>query len=316
MPLRNKLNLYANILPAVAIIASDDSMDGEPLTAENVDSDKYQCIAKAKELVSELPHAEIFDCRQLPVEFVGDTGEAALHEIKQTGKTTQLPFSYCYFEFADRRGPISIFAYEIDQGGGLETIEFLPFHANTYDAFTSSTGEILNDAVYDDHMDHMLLRRRTAIDPIVGWTFSQGYMWSNNENRDDFFRHEEQFFEATLKLLLGALTLLEEKLVISARQEDPAPKLNVARTKRGLPPVSGPSHVLQVNVPAIHNTARKTKIGTHESPCLHWRRGHWRVLHRGSEFEDKAWVNKCLVGDPAKGFVRKIYNLTNQLPLM
>jgi hypothetical protein len=50
--------------------------------------------------------------------------------------------------------------------------------------------------------------------------------------------------------------------------------------------------------------ATKAEHGTHENPCLHWQRGHWRILHRGSEFDNRAWMGKCLVGDAEKGFVR------------
>lgn len=47
--------------------------------------------------------------------------------------------------------------------------------------------------------------------------------------------------------------------------------------------------------------------GTHSSPRLHERRGHWRHLHGG----DVVWVRPCLVGSPERGVVEKDYRVTN-----
>jgi len=43
--------------------------------------------------------------------------------------------------------------------------------------------------------------------------------------------------------------------------------------------------------------------GTHATPRLHERRGHWRNLANGRV----VWVRDCLVGDPDKGVVEKDY---------
>jgi len=46
----------------------------------------------------------------------------------------------------------------------------------------------------------------------------------------------------------------------------------------------------------------KKGSGTHASPCLHSRRGHWRTLK-----DKKVWVRECTVGDSSKGEVKKHY---------
>lgn len=46
--------------------------------------------------------------------------------------------------------------------------------------------------------------------------------------------------------------------------------------------------------------------GTHASPRLHERRGHWRNLSDGR----KVWVRDCLVGNPDLGVVEKDYRCT------
>lgn len=49
---------------------------------------------------------------------------------------------------------------------------------------------------------------------------------------------------------------------------------------------------------------RKPSIGTHASPALHWRRGHYRKLRNGS----LTAISACLVGDPSNGIINKIYH--------
>jgi hypothetical protein len=45
--------------------------------------------------------------------------------------------------------------------------------------------------------------------------------------------------------------------------------------------------------------------GTHASPRLHERRGHWRHLRSGK----RVWVRNCLVGDPNRGVIEKDYRV-------
>ena len=44
---------------------------------------------------------------------------------------------------------------------------------------------------------------------------------------------------------------------------------------------------------------REHQGGTHASPRLHDRRGHWRVMKSGK----KVWVKNCKVGDPSRGVI-------------
>lgn len=46
--------------------------------------------------------------------------------------------------------------------------------------------------------------------------------------------------------------------------------------------------------------------GTHASPRLHDRRGHWRIMKATGK---KVWVKQCKVGDASKGVVFKDYKL-------
>ena len=63
----------------------------------------------------------------------------------------------------------------------------------------------------------------------------------------------------------------------------------------------------KLNLKRIREDAQPADNIKRESPCLHWRRGHWRTLHRGEPNEQRIWVDRCLVGDPAKGFHQPDY---------
>jgi hypothetical protein len=85
----------------------------------------------------------------------------------------------------------------------------------------------------------------------------------------------------------------------------PTPKksfLNAARAAKGKPPALFDWHTVQIE-------PRKPKSdpqgGTHASPRLHDRRGHWRVCANGK----KVWVKACKVGDASKGVVFKDYKV-------
>jgi hypothetical protein len=47
--------------------------------------------------------------------------------------------------------------------------------------------------------------------------------------------------------------------------------------------------------------------GTHASPRLHDRRGHWRYIKKSNK---QVWVLPCKVGDASKGVVFKDYKVT------
>jgi hypothetical protein len=119
-------------------------------------------------------------------------------------------------------------------------------------------------------------------------------------------------------LVLGMLNLMRDKLVSEEFAADPKPWVNRKRLEAGKYPLSGNRTTITLNVGAVRRLiASAPVVTTHESPTLHWRRGHWRVLHRFSEFEKRTWIRRCLVGDPSKGFVgHRDYSVIHQLPML
>ena len=77
--------------------------------------------------------------------------------------------------------------------------------------------------------------------------------------------------------------------------------INRVRMKKGKAALSYEWRTVKVEPPAPKTEPRG---GTHASPRLHDRRGHWRVRNGR-----KHWVRACVVGDPDKGVVEKDYRI-------
>ena len=81
--------------------------------------------------------------------------------------------------------------------------------------------------------------------------------------------------------------------------------LNTARAKKGKGPLKFTWHTVTI---APRPDQNERKGGTHASPRLHDRRGHWRTYPSGK----KGWVKECKVGSPSKGIVFKDYKIKEQ----
>jgi hypothetical protein len=89
----------------------------------------------------------------------------------------------------------------------------------------------------------------------------------------------------------------------SAYKPEPRKSLiNAKRKAKGLGPVLFDWHTVTVQ-PA--KPKGDSKGGTHASPRLHDRRGHWRKYPSGKV----GWVKNCKVGDASRGVVFKDYEV-------
>lgn len=78
--------------------------------------------------------------------------------------------------------------------------------------------------------------------------------------------------------------------------------INSKRAAKGKGPVLFDWHTVEV-APATKKMPHQG--GTHASPRLHDRRGHWRTMNSGK----RVWVRDCKVGDASKGIVFKDYEV-------
>lgn len=80
--------------------------------------------------------------------------------------------------------------------------------------------------------------------------------------------------------------------------------INQQRARKGKLPLQYDWHTVTIQPPQ-HKS--EPKGGTHASPRLHDRRGHFRKLKSGL----RVWVNPCKVGDASKGTVFKDYKVAS-----
>ena len=78
--------------------------------------------------------------------------------------------------------------------------------------------------------------------------------------------------------------------------------INSKRKAKGLGPVLFDWHTVTIEPQA---PKAESKGGTHATPRLHDRRGHWRTYPSGK----RGWVRDCKVGDASKGAVFKDYRI-------
>lgn len=252
--------------------------------------------------------AKVFDCRGLPLSFLKDTGEAALEEWRETKQVVRLPFGQCWLELPGGGG---VLAWE--EGfchGGIESTraEFILFDGEHEPSFQDdmgvrrawSRGCFKNDVPDPEHNP-----------PAANSSEPLGYFHCINTDNPA----TEVGLQWGAEYLIGMLALMRDQLLAVEVRPDADARLNKARAKLGRLPLSAETRVLTLNLAAVRKLAKPAE-GTHESPRLHWRRGHWRVIHRGKPIERRAWVKRCLVGDVDKGWVHKDYRMVWRPPMI
>jgi hypothetical protein len=80
--------------------------------------------------------------------------------------------------------------------------------------------------------------------------------------------------------------------------------INRKRQAKGKPPMSFDWTLVEIGPVTVKGEGQG---GTHASPRLHDRRGHWRTYKATGK---RVWVRDCKVGDASKGMVFKDYKVT------
>jgi hypothetical protein len=277
-----KLGLHSHVLPSISRLAANEHQ-------ENSSFYRWQ--------YEDLKEATVFDCRQLPSEFTEDTGRAEWHEAEALAREIRLPFPVCYFEFSDETG---VLAAELGHYTGEEIESDQPVHIGV-EFWEYSSWDVDSSFAEEEGFGEF----RTPGLIVEGFDEPTKFFEIVNGGNPV----KEMFIKTAGELLLGVLALLNDQLLATEVKPDPAPRLTAARLKKGKLPLSSETRVLTINTAAVRRAVSGNRLSKHESPRLHWRRGHWRVLHRGSEFEGRTWVKRCLVGDPSRGAIHKDYRL-------
>lgn len=116
---------------------------------------------------------------------------------------------------------------------------------------------------------------------------------------------------SNLVACMGMTVMLMSKGVETEHHPAPA-KLNKARVRKGKPPI-GESYSVRINAGDSFSINGESIAGhVRGTPRIHWRRGHFRTIHRGTEVERVVPVAPCVVGvtDEARDLVQpKMYEV-------
>jgi hypothetical protein len=273
----------------------------QPIFKELMDELDAECTPPIlgllhKKILGDISGALKFDCRQLPLSFVFDTGFDRHDEMLEAIEECKLPFDRCVFEFDAFVLLVAMTEYRNGAGDSMEIINGHVFPA---------TGDIAALGIrvipFFEVMPEALQKQSHINSGLPEEEFKYQVITVRETNDDT-----AQLTTKGALALLGILTLMEERLLVNTAQQSVPDAVNEKRRKNGIKPVP-PHRVLTLNLAETRRRAKTSPLQKHESPMLHWRRGHWRTLGRMSEFETRTWVKRCLVGDPDKGFVSKHY---------
>lgn len=281
----------------------------------------------AEELLSGLADSVIFDCRQVPVNFIVDTGIAFLEDVVETKGVVDLPYNDCYFEFSsDGTDDAAYYACawkallpdEKDREPDSQIIPTTAHPVLYYGWCFTPDADPYRVASITKPLGGVFTNYHEADGP----GFEAQIHFESKEGRIVVPEHDCSINSASpfaKYLIAGVMGLLSDHLLIESVKRDPKPYINGKRRKKGEPPISGDIHLLTIDVPRVRYVASQNtpQGGTHASPMLHWRRGHRRVLAPllGQNEPRVTWVRRCLVGDPAKGYAKpKGYRLRYRPP--
>lgn len=278
MSKKNQLWLHQELMRLVHILGTDE----ENKMLEKEERGEETVLPPLVMLRESIPHSYVFDCRTLPTGFILDSGESFLEEPPEMRGPVRLPHPNCYFEFT---GPLGIHALAAE-GVTDESDKEIPVFAVPI-LYTVAQGYAAEGEPWMSSGSFM----NTANEPVI-----QDALQSTHPSH-------KKWIDLGGKLVLGVLTLLRDRLLLNEAVPDPKPWVNKKRRALGKYPLSSARNILTVNVAAVKREAGYITLGHHESPALHWRRGHYRMLHRGTDDQKTTWVRRCLVGDPDRGFI-------------
>lgn len=183
-----------------------------------------------------------------------------------------LPFELCAFEFRISGANITAF---IEDTGHLQMVV----------AMTHDFQYILEPALEFNG---------------VGWSMPSTLRMAYYSEPSPLVELIDKLSDFVSRHVRAILIALDAQVATHSPVREPT-KLNAKRAQQGRPPIKQ-YHV--VNLSRRQTTNRIEPTGTHRSPRLHFRRGHWRHYH-----DHRTWIEWMLVGDPDLGFIDKHYRL-------
>jgi hypothetical protein len=168
---------------------------------------------------------------------------------------------------------------------------------------------ILSEQPHGIDVDIFMARKDVGIDELKGSLYIATAVIVHDGTRLQFITedHGLQYVKAALQTCLSSaiaaiymMTMGKNNFYMSVPTPEEA-ATNRKRISKGKKPL------IEFKVATIEG--KKTMVsstphGTHASPRLHWRRGHWRTMSKSGK---KTWIAPMEVGDEENGRVIKTY---------
>lgn len=136
--------------------------------------------------------------------------------------------------------------------------------------------------------------------------YFEPFLFVETEDGIKFYRKDKEISEEEIRPAIRMAGAVLMKLYLGATGYRAVPQktfINKKRLAKGKPALTFDWHTVEIKPPSTKN---EPQGGTHASPRLHNRRGHWRFI---KSTQKKVWVNSCVVGDASKGVIFKDYKL-------
>jgi len=145
---------------------------------------------------------------------------------------------------------------------------------------------------------------------VAGCTMDQvqffaPFAYIKTDNGLRYYNNDKEVTRQQIDPVMRMVCAVLLKLAGGGTAYKPTPKqtfLNRKRAAKGKSAFSFDWHTVEIGPKSIK---AESQGGTHASPRLHDRRGHWRVYKSGA----KGWVKACKVGDVSRGMVFKDYEV-------
>jgi hypothetical protein len=180
----------------------------------------------------------------------------------------------------------------------------------------AGNGEVLGYHIEDKETYRYVMRLRGEYEPLPMFRFNLNNCTASqpsfsvwNTDQRQWKRHELPELEKEVTALVSYLNaffyLMRSKGEVVTYRATPKSN-NKKRVKRGQKPV------FRWHTVALKSTIREKdehKGGTHASPCLHERCGHWRHYKKSGK---RVWIKPTMVGSIENGRVAHMYTFEDR----
>lgn len=135
---------------------------------------------------------------------------------------------------------------------------------------------------------------------LVQFNNESGIHYAYSKSKPKVEQETVELLIEDVLIAIHKMTMRKNNYYMSVPTPEEA-KINRSRTTKGKKPlIRFETAVIEGKKTMMSSTGH----GTHASPCLHWRRGHWRTISKSGK---KIWIDPMEVGDEANGKIIKTY---------